>query len=268
MSLWLTQVFQGMRNGLVDGADHAINAVIHQGNGLGMYYGDTSGIVSWIKDGTFFDPIPDDFTVDLEAPILKSIFAAAVSSLWVQEEVYLVNTTSAWTYAWRDYESLNIDKKDITRVEYNGEIFFAIKHTKGLRPDQGYDTVPGIDKLANVNLTIQEVIAASAWSQSKVGFSKNWAVDQAMSFLGEGDPPPGNLFMNIPLCQLGQMPHPPMDLFIGTNCANVKVAAEVRFPQFPQFNLSSSFFFYLLGITGLSNIVAVRLQTIHQLVLL
>lgn len=231
MDLWLTTIFQGMRNGLKKGADEAINGVIHQGDGQGMYYADQSGIVSAIKNGTFFESIPDDYTVNVEASTLKSIFAAAVSSLWVQEGVYLVNTTDCAMYAWDDYESLKIDKDDLTRVEYNGDIFFVVKHTKGQKPNQAYDKVPGIDKLGNVKLTIQEVIGASAWSLSKVGFNTSWPVDEAMHYLNEGDGPRDGLFMNIPLCQLGQMPKPSLDLFNGRGCLKTDIAQEVRFPS-------------------------------------
>lgn len=249
-----------MRDGLKAWSDNMVNGIVIQGDGQGMYYDNPTGIVSWIKNGSFAESLQDSFnyTVSVEASTLKAIYAAALNNLWVAQGVYMVNTTNGWTYAWSNYTSLQIDKKDMAPSQYNDEVFYVIKHTDGRAPDQAYDKVPGIDDLGNLGLDIKDVIAASAWSMSKIGFNTSWPVDEAMPYLTKGGGPPGGLFMTIPICQLGEMPNPPLELF-QTTCNTVDVAPEVRSP-------SSGFL--SLSITGFSNIVAVHVQAIHQLVLL
>lgn len=227
MDKWLSDTFKAMKNGYKSWGETAVNGIVHQTSGSGMYTQNKEGIVQWIKDGAFAKPIPEKHTLKIEAATVKAITGAAVSNLWRQEKVYLVNTTDAWIYAGKSYDKLKIDKDDITRVEVNGDIFFFMKHTDDASPEDEYDSVPGIGKLGELGIDIKDVVRAAVWSQNHVGFNSSWLPEQALHAATSDDPPPAGLFMNIPVCHLGQMPHPSLDLFT-RGCKTVDIAEEVR----------------------------------------
>ncbi|KAJ5831794.1 hypothetical protein N7474_000105 [Penicillium riverlandense] len=237
MDKWLYHVFEAMRYAVIDWGNSTINGIAYFSEDDMYYYLDPSGVVDWLNGGAFAQDISETYQLTIDNAAMKSVFAVAVSDLWVQEEVFIVNTTDAWTFTGDDYATLNIDKNDMTRVTYNDQVYFFVKNTDGAAPDSAYDPVPGIDNLKELGLSTTEVIEASAYTLNHIGFNSTWDPKGALSAMTSDDPPPGGLFMNIPICQLGILEAPSVDLFT-QGCSTVDIAAECDFKRYINWSCS------------------------------
>ncbi|KAJ5162515.1 hypothetical protein N7492_007907 [Penicillium capsulatum] len=233
MQKMMSNMFIALEQGFSDWGDMMINGFVYQNKPMDLFSQNSSGIAKWIQDGSFSGYFQHNQSKAADAKTMKSVWAASVSYIWRQEKVYFVNTTDAWTFTGGDYETLKIDKDDITRIHFGNDIFFALKYTDDASPADAYSKVPGINSLADLGLDIQMVINASVWSQNHIGYNETWPIDKMMAYAtSPDDPPPHDLFMTIPVCHLGQMPHAPLDLMAKRGCNDVKMAAECTFKRY------------------------------------
>lgn len=232
MDKWLYHVFEAMRSAVIEWGNSTINGIAYFSEDDMYYYQNSSGVVDWLNGGGFAQDISETYQLTIDNATMKSVFAVAVSDLWVQEEVYIVNTTNAWTFTGDAYRTLNIDKNDMTRVIYNNQVYFFVKNTANVAPDSAYDPVPGIDKLEELGLSANDVIEASAYTLNRIGFNSTWDASGALSAMTSDDPPPGGIFMNIPICQLGILQPPSVNLFT-RGCDYEDMAPEASTLPFP-----------------------------------
>ncbi|KAJ6116221.1 hypothetical protein N7512_005946 [Penicillium capsulatum] len=227
-------MFTSMQQGFENMADALMNGIVYQNPSTDLFSQNSSGVAKWIEDGSFAPDFKFNYTIDIDAKVLKAVWAAAVSLLWRQEGVYFVNTTDAQTFTTRSYKTLHIKEDDITRFQLGNEIFFAIKHTKDASPIDAYSKVPGIKNLPGLGLDIQEVANTSAWSQRHIGYNETWPIELVGQYAtSTDDPPPGGIFMTIPVCHLGQLQHVPFDVMAKKGCNTINQQEEVRFHPMP-----------------------------------
>ena len=157
-----------------------------------------SGIVQYIKGGSFASPPPSSLHFDVTNATAKAIYSLAITDMWSQQGVFIVNASSGDAGVWNTrglaFSSIGLPKNDITKYEFGGNTYFFMKYTKGKAPDETYDLVPGLDQIGVAGITEEDIILSSAQSQSLYGFNHTWTMDDA------SNAPTNGVFFNLPIC--------------------------------------------------------------------
>ncbi|KAJ5578672.1 uncharacterized protein N7459_007636 [Penicillium hispanicum] len=188
-----------------------------------FYFQNKTGILTMLADGAFAETPPSDSVFNISAKTLQAIYSIAISNLWNQQGVYLVNCSDIADPSGGFYSAMNINKNDLTRTIIGKDTIIALKHTDGKAPNEAYDPVPGADKLSIVGLNMTGMILASAWSQRKAGYNATWSASDGLAALTSDDPPPYGLFATLPICTLVNKAVPGASSWHGTNLCDDEV---------------------------------------------
>lgn len=164
---------------------------------------DPSGAPAILNDGAFAKPI--DWT-DIKYDNLNMVqmtASAAISYLWQQnDQVYIVKVSEPIL----GIAPCDANINDLYNVcDDDGKTaYFFIPFGEDDK-DKGWKMPSGIDKVEDENLDLVQMAKAAKHTQDKYGYGHKWDPKSAADALLEGNFPPYNMMVNLPVCDLETM---------------------------------------------------------------
>lgn len=189
--------------------------------GKGFLYSDNKqGLVANLREGTFAFPPDPEFEVDLNNKILRTFYAAALSSLW--EGTHIVKLRSSlhkmgleedppicqqdWIKGskWANkYGSMK------TRVYCDGDQGYFVMRKEVQKSGDGWGKLYGGDDetLAKYGLDLWSIIKSSEWSQKHIGYAESWNTDWVAKMLLDSKTIDVPLLVNFPVVDIEPFRH-------------------------------------------------------------
>ncbi|KAJ5814493.1 general substrate transporter, partial [Penicillium riverlandense] len=141
-----------------------------------------------LHSGTFADPATAQVNVKIDNHMINAFYGAAISALWTHQNVFIVTMKGHLPF---HAQPCDIDlSDDVKRVCDGDRAYFFVK--------KDWTAVPGVHKLDKWNLDLLSVAKASRYTQKRHGYNAQWDSKAAIKVLMSEDPPPKNLFINLP----------------------------------------------------------------------
>lgn len=241
-----------LEKAITNGTNLLQNAVIALGNeiinGIAVndpdnkiwYSNSPTGAVQIFRDGLFSTPPLATDKDSLITGIGQAYYAAAVSTIWQGQEVFVARLTSAGIYDSWDETVCELFKhnpgaitSDQTSLFCDGDTaYFFMRKSATPTDGSGYLQVNGADNdvLKTYKLDLLTIAKSAEWTQANLGFGSGWNNNLISdNILKKGDVDIG-IYMGIPFLDLDQFrgnsdiwPEP---RWTGGNC-NSEVCVEL-----------------------------------------
>lgn len=182
-----------LRNAVKQFGESVINTTPRDNSASYAYGSDEDALPQLFMNGEFADKVKASDQDELDENLSKSIFAAAISSLWTQESGYVVNVSRS-VY---DVDPCTYDT-DFLRECVDGRAYIF------LRDDNDEPTLKGTDQLDKYHLSAKDLAEASGYIQNKKGYEATWDADEMADDVSSGSVP-STIFANLPVCNLDDL---------------------------------------------------------------
>ncbi|KAJ5984416.1 hypothetical protein N7481_006515 [Penicillium waksmanii] len=144
---------------------------------------------------------------------MQAYYAAAVSAIWIEQEVFIAKLSSGLYDNWDDTVCGLFKQRpdqiipDETSLFGDGDTDYFVKRTSATPTDgSGYLPVKGAENtvLGKYGLYILTVVKSAEWTQANVGFGSEWTAGWVSeTLLNQGDINV-SIYMSIPVLDLVQ----------------------------------------------------------------
>lgn len=181
----------------------AINDPAHNNPDINYwYYQNQSSAWSVLEGGAFSNAASAKVSKELDDEMIKAFYGAAISTLWAAESIFFVKVSQPLAYD-ADPCDFKLDS-NIWRYCDDGMAWFAIKSSDKYAT-QDYPSVPGVDDVGDFGLDMFDLAKAAFWTQGKMGYKQDWDTRWITDTLTSKEPPPSNMLVSIPVCDLDEL---------------------------------------------------------------
>lgn len=160
-----------------------------------------------LRNGPFAQQLTWDGFDFIQNSFFNTFAGSVINQAWIMEEVFIVKATkSVNNVAPGDFDMAGLDN---TRACVENTCYFVIKSQliSNLGPWGHWDKVRGIDKLGEYNTNLTAIAQAADWFQSKFGaYLKIPTVESTQGSIQDGDTPPYNMWVNLPVVDYDNAP--------------------------------------------------------------